>query len=75
MLDFGEPVEIAGLRVATGDVVFGDADGVLSVPASVVEQVPGIADEMLRKEEQVIAFCGSARFSIEGLRELVRDLG
>lgn len=75
MLDFGEAVEVAGLRVATGDLIFGDAGGVLSVPASVVEQVPRAADEMLAKEQRVIAFCKSASFSIEGLRALVRDLG
>jgi regulator of RNase E activity RraA len=75
LLDFGGPVEIGGLGIATGDLLFGDDAGVLSVPASIADQVPRAAEEIRMKEEQVIAFCRSARFSIEGLRELVRDLG
>ena len=33
------PVEVAGARVAPGDLVFGDADGVVVVPQSVEEAV------------------------------------
>lgn len=75
ILDFGGAVEIAGLPIATGDLLFGDCDGLLSLPASIVEQIPQAAAEMLVKEQLVINFCKSSRFSIEGLRELVRDLG
>jgi 4-hydroxy-4-methyl-2-oxoglutarate aldolase len=74
VLDFGGPIEIAGLRVATGDLLFGNAGGVLSVPDAIAEDIPRVAAEMLNTEKQVIAFCRSPRFSIEGLRELVRGL-
>ncbi len=70
-----KPVEIAGLPIATGDLLFAGADGLLSLPASIVEEIPRAAAAMQLKEEQVSEFCRSARFSIEGLRELVRDLG
>ncbi len=33
------PVEVAGARVSPGDLVFGDADGVVVVPRAVEEQV------------------------------------
>ena len=33
------PVEVAGARVAPGDLVFGDADGVVVVPRAIEEQV------------------------------------
>jgi regulator of RNase E activity RraA len=33
------PVEVAGARVAPGDLVFGDADGVVVVPRAVEEEV------------------------------------
>lgn len=75
ILDFGGPIEVAGLPIATGELLFGDADGLLSLPDSIAEEIPHVAAAMLTKEEQVIEFCRSARFSIEGLRELVRDLG
>ena len=37
------PVEVAGARVALGDLVFGDADGVVVVPRAVEEQVVAAA--------------------------------
>ena len=75
ILDFGQAVEVAGLAVAGGDLLFGDCDGFLALPSSVVEQLPRAARQMLLKEEKVIEFCASAEFSIDGLRDLVKDLG
>jgi 4-hydroxy-4-methyl-2-oxoglutarate aldolase len=75
IVDFGRTVEVAGLTVSTGDVLFGDADGLLSLPPSIVGEIPQRVGQMRDKEEQVLAFCRSAGFSIAGLRDLVRDLG
>jgi 4-hydroxy-4-methyl-2-oxoglutarate aldolase len=75
IVDVGQPVEVGGLTVATGDLLFGDASGLLSVPASIVEQIPEAASRMHSKEARILAFCRSAQFSIEGLRTLVGDLG
>ena len=75
IVDFGEPVEVAGLPVSSGDVLFGDCDGLLSVPMDTVARVPAVASEMALAEEKVMAFCRSSGFSLDGLRELVRDLG
>jgi 4-hydroxy-4-methyl-2-oxoglutarate aldolase len=75
IVDVGQPVEIGGLAVATGDVLFGDDSGLLSLPPAIVERIPDAVDRMRSKEAHVIAFCRSAAFSIDGLRTLVRDLG
>jgi 4-hydroxy-4-methyl-2-oxoglutarate aldolase len=75
IVDFGQPVEVGGLGVSTGDVLFGDCGGLLSVPPSIVAQIPEAAGRMQTKKKHVIAFCRSPRFSIDGLRTLVRDLG
>jgi 4-hydroxy-4-methyl-2-oxoglutarate aldolase len=75
IVDFGDPVDVGGLMVATGEVLFGDRDGLLSVPPSIVEHVPAAAARMLLQEEHVMAFCRSPEFSIDGLRALVGDLG
>ena len=37
------PVEVAGARVAPGDLVFGDADGVVVVPRAVEDQIVAAA--------------------------------
>jgi regulator of RNase E activity RraA len=75
IVDFGQPVEVGGLAVSTGDILFGDASGLLSVPQSIVAEVPLAAERVRRKESHIIALCRSAEFSIAGLRALVRDLG
>jgi 4-hydroxy-4-methyl-2-oxoglutarate aldolase len=75
IVDFGQPVEVGGLAVSTGDILFGDSSGLLSVPPSIVADVPSAAEQIRRKESHIIALCRSAEFSIAGLRVLVRDLG
>ncbi len=75
VVDFGQPVVVGGLVVSDGDVLFGDTAGVQSIPGAIVDQLPDVAERMRTQEEQVIAFCRSPRFSIDGLRTLVRDLG
>ena len=75
IVDFGTPVDVAGLALSSGDVVFGDCDGVLAVPTTIVDQIPLRVSQMLAKEAHVMAFCRSPQFSIDGLRALVRNLG
>jgi 4-hydroxy-4-methyl-2-oxoglutarate aldolase len=75
IVEFGQPVEVGGLAVATGDILFGDGGGLLSVPPDLLPQIPDAVDRLHSKEAQVIAFCRSAEFSIDRLRALVRDLG
>jgi len=74
IVDFGGPVVIGGLKVDSGDVLFGDEHGVQNVPASLVEALPGVVAEMKAQEQQVVDFCRSRAFSIDGLRTLVRSL-
>jgi hypothetical protein len=47
----------------------------VSVPASIVSDIPEAVDGLRMKKAHVIAFCRSPQFSIDGLRGLVRDLG
>lgn len=75
IVDFGQSVEVCGLAVSSGDVLFGDCGGLLSVPPSIAGQIPDAVGRMQTKEAHVIAFCRSPQFSIDGLRTLVRDLG
>ena len=75
LVDFGQPVEIGGLHVASGDIVFGDRQGLLTIPPGVVDEIPGVAARMLAQEQQVVDLCRSSDFSLERLRTLVRPLG
>ncbi|MGE3065425.1 MAG: RraA family protein [Hyphomicrobiaceae bacterium] len=49
----GLPVVAGGVAVAPGDVVVGDRDGVVIVPAALAEHVAGQLDEIRRLEEEM----------------------
>jgi 4-hydroxy-4-methyl-2-oxoglutarate aldolase len=75
IVEFGTPIEIGGLPVATGDLLFGDRDGLLSIPRDLVERLPPAAEQMLSVERSIIQLCQSPEFSVDTLRALIRSLG
>ena len=74
IVDFGGPVTVGGLLVQSGDILFGDRHGLLSIPHAIIEQVPAAAARLARAERDVVALCQSADFSLEQLRVAVRTL-
>jgi regulator of RNase E activity RraA len=48
--DFDEPIAIGGVDIHPGDFVLGDVDGVLVLPAAIVERVVAMTEEVKRKE-------------------------
>lgn len=52
---YNVPVQVAGVRVAPGDWLVGDADGVLSIPADKVGQVLTIAEQIEAAEDRIRA--------------------
>ena len=73
VVEFGEPVQIGGLRVGSGDLLFGDRHGLQSVPPQLVERIPDAAARMTAHERRIIALCRSPQFSIDALTQLVRS--
>lgn len=53
VIDYRVPIEIGGVRVAPGDLLIGDIDGVLTVPAEAEEEVISRALEKVRGEDTV----------------------
>lgn len=53
VVDFRIPVEIGAARVRPGDIIFGDIDGVLIVPAKAEREVFSLAIEKARGEKLV----------------------
>ena len=48
------PIECAGVKVSSGDLVFGDADGVVVVPAAVEDEVLALAFEKVTGERNTL---------------------
>jgi len=51
MMERDIPIECAGVRVRSGDIVFGDADGVVVIPNERAEEVIAKAQEKARGED------------------------
>lgn len=53
VIDFRVPIEIEGVRVNPGDIVFGDLDGVVIIPKDIEEEVIKLAYEKAVGEKMV----------------------
>lgn len=53
VIDFRVPIEIEGVRVNPGDIVFGDLDGVLIIPREIEVEVITLAYEKATGEKMV----------------------
>ncbi len=74
LVEFGEPVQIGGLKIAPGDLLHGDIHGVQSVPKEIAARVPAEAAKIIREEDKLKAFCRSPRFSLDGLEDLIKEV-
>lgn len=75
VVEFGVPVHIAGLAIAPGDLLHGDLNGVQTIPFSVTERLPGVVEEIVADEAELIERCRRPDFSVGELAELLRKSG
>jgi regulator of RNase E activity RraA len=70
-----QPVTVAELPVASGDLLVADQHGVLSIPSAIpTGELAEVAREIDRLESEIFAFCQSPGFSVDGLAELQRSV-
>jgi 4-hydroxy-4-methyl-2-oxoglutarate aldolase len=72
LVDYGKPVEIFGLQIRCGDLLYADCHGVISIPANVAEQLPAVAAELHAHEQRIIEVCESPNFSPDRLLEVIK---
>lgn len=53
VVDYGIPIEIGGIRIRPGDILFGDRDGVLIIPREAEKEVIALALEKAETEDKV----------------------
>ena len=75
IIEFGKPVEIAGLRIQPGDLLHGDLQGVQSIPLGIAAQIPPVAAQIAARKQALIGLCRSPEFSLERLRAAVAKEG
>jgi regulator of RNase E activity RraA len=71
IVDFGQPVQIGGLIIESGDLLHADLHGVQSVPLALAPQIPAVAARITAREQALIAICRSPDFTLEKLRVAV----
>jgi regulator of RNase E activity RraA len=74
IVDFGQPIEIAGLPIRSGDLLHADMHGVLGVPQELAAAIPGAVEKIRAHERELIALCRSSQFTLEKLRDAVASL-
>jgi regulator of RNase E activity RraA len=65
VLEVGEPVEVGGVPIASGDLIHADRHGVVKVPLELAAALPDAIRAVEEKERRVIDVCRSSQFSLE----------
>jgi len=74
LFDFGANLNIGGLEVHPGDLLHGDRHGLLTIPGEIAGEIPAVAERQQQAEQKVISLCQSKQFSVEKLRQALKDL-
>lgn len=69
VIDYRVPIEIEGVHVTPGDIVFGDIDGVLIIPKAIEEEVITLAYEKATGEKTVGEAIRSGMSAVESFRK------
>ena len=68
VVDFGRPVDVAGMRVRDGDVIHADQHGAVVIPHDVIAEVKAISQRIARQERVIIEAARQPGFSADELR-------
>jgi regulator of RNase E activity RraA len=69
LVDFGTPVEVLGMRVASGDIVHADRHGAVVFTPAEAERLPAAIDLMMRKERVILDAARAPGFDVAAMRE------
>jgi regulator of RNase E activity RraA len=69
----GVPVQILGMAVRPGDLLHGDENGLITVPAGVEGQLPVCVEQIRSREKRIMDFVRSESFSLDGFSEVVAE--
>ena len=70
----GVPVEIGGLEVHPGDLIYGDKHGVLKIPLEIVPDLPKACEDLVRRERKLIHFLQNGPVTPESVEGIHREI-
>ena len=68
------PVHVGGLKINPGDVLHADANGVVSIPYDIVEQVAGACGDFVAAEEIALSYMEKSDATPQGLRDVLTGM-
>lgn len=71
LVDFGRPVEVFGLKIRPGELIYADCHGALSIPIEIAGEIPEAAAKIRAKDMRIVSLCQSPDFSREKLLEAI----
>jgi 4-hydroxy-4-methyl-2-oxoglutarate aldolase len=69
VVDVGEPVTLDGQEVKTGDILHGDANGIVIVPRQVLDGLPEAVQEVRTRERATMDFVNSPEYTVAAARK------
>ena len=70
VVEVGLTVSICGLTIRPGELLHGDANGLITIPDEIADQVAAEGHHVLEKEQRKVDFILSDEFSLERLGEM-----
>src|ERR1700734_428854 len=69
LVEYGEPVEVCGMRVAHGDIVHADYQGAVVIPADCVAGLAAAVNLVSRREKAILDVCRDPNFTLAKLKQ------
>lgn len=70
IVDLGVPITLDGQRIGTGDLLHGDANGIVIVPPESLSQLPDAVEKVRRRERKILDYVRGSDFNLKGLRDV-----
>jgi len=68
IVDIGTPITLDGQEIKTGDILHGDANGIVIVPRDVLDGLPDAVQEVRTRERATMDFINSPDYTISAAR-------
>jgi 4-hydroxy-4-methyl-2-oxoglutarate aldolase len=65
----GEPIDLDGQRVQTGDLVHGDANGIVLIPWEILAELPDAVEKVRTAEAGDMAYIDGDEFTLTGFKD------
>lgn len=73
IVEFGKPVDLGDLSIATGDLLHGDCHGILKIPLEITDRLPAEVGDIVKCEAELIHYLQSEELSLEKLETVLKS--